>query len=113
MNRPVPSPDKTEQVLQEFDFLYGNAKWSGKVQVLRVTVAGENGGPPRKFINKRLVINSTGRYINLPRAGIEEVVSAILAASDSERQYHEALLEEINNRPHSGGRDRSPRGHGR
>lgn len=112
MNRTAPAPtDKKEEVLQEFDFLYGNEKWGGKVQVLRVSVPSENGGPPRKFINKRLVINSTGRYINLPRAGIEEVVTAILAASDLERQYHEALLEELNNRPQS--RVRAARGHGR
>lgn len=86
--------DKREEVLKEVVFLDGNAKWGGKVQVLRVSLAQPD-GTTKTFINKRLCFN-TGRYINLPRAGIEEVLAALVAASTAEREHHEALLEELN-----------------
>lgn len=91
-------PDKTEEIIKEVQFLPGNEKWGGKVQVLRVTVA-QGDGTTRSFINKRLVFTSTGRYNNLPRNGCEEIVEAIKAASIAERVAHEALLTEINTRP--------------
>jgi hypothetical protein len=96
--------DKKEEVLKEIPFLPGNDTWGGKVQIVRVTLPQEN-GPSRTFINKRLMFNANNRYINLPRHGIEEVVQAILAASESEREHHEALIAQLNaNRPaHCGG----------
>lgn len=95
-----PPQDKTEEVLKEVSFLSGNDKWSGKVQILRVKVTSPDGSV-KTFINKRLVLNSTGRFINLPRNGIDEIVSAIQSASESEREYNEALMEELNLRHES------------
>jgi hypothetical protein len=92
--------DAKEEVLKEVSFLAGNTKWGGKVQVLRVTLSQADGSS-RTFINKRLVFTNSGRFINLPRAGIEELLEAIEGASESEREYHEALLEDLNSSPGS------------
>lgn len=88
---------RTEEILEEVPFLEGNVRWGGKIQILRVTFS-EPDGTPRVFINKRLMLTSSNRYINLPRNGIEEMIQAIIAASESERAHHEALLTEINSR---------------
>ena len=90
--------EKTEQVISETPFLSDNDKWGGKVQVIRVTVP-QGDGTSRVFINKRLVYNASQRYTNLPRNGIEELVSAIVAATQAEREAHETLITEINSRP--------------
>jgi len=86
-----------EEVLNEYPFLPGNEKWGGKVQVLRITYRQPD-GMERVFISKRLILNSSQRYMNLPRAGIEELIEAILSATEDEKVHHEALLAEINQR---------------
>ena|SRR5271155_2077418 len=88
--------NKHEEVLERFPFKPGNEKWGGEIQIIRATV--NQNGQERVYINKRLLFTGTGRYINLPRDGVEEMVAAILAASEPEQKYHEALMAEINQR---------------
>jgi hypothetical protein len=92
----APNPDKKEEILQEFPFMVGNQRWGGSVQLIRATVIQD--GRERVYINKRLFFTDRGRYINLPRDGVEEMVAAILAASEPEKALHEALIVEINQR---------------
>lgn len=111
MSTNGPSQDKREEILREFPFR-PNDRWGGKIQLIRSTVMVN--GQERVYINKRLIFTESGRYINLPRDGVEEMVQAILAASEPEREYHEALMEEINQRRIKRSPDfESPRGGGR
>lgn len=89
---------KKEEILKEVPFLKSSDKWGGVIQVIRVTVLQDDGSPDRVFINKRLMFTGSSRYINLPRNGIEEVIKAIVEATEVEREAHEAVLTHLNER---------------
>jgi hypothetical protein len=92
----APNPNKHEEILERFPFNTHNLKSGGEIQIIRATVIKD--GQERVYINKRLLFTGTGRYINLPRDGVEEMVDAIYAASEPEQRHHEALMAQINQR---------------
>ena len=96
------SADKKEEILKEVPFLADNEKWGGTVQVIRVT-APQVDGTSRVFINKRLMFTGNSRYINLPRNGVEELVAAIMTATQVEREAHEEVIAQLNTRSNRSG----------
>lgn len=97
--------DKTETVLESFEFLTGDPRWAGEVSIVNRKI--EEGGTTKDLVDIRLRVGQ-GRYIPLPRRGIEQIVSAIQAAKKSADAHYEQkmLKRSISDAPQGRQRER-------
>jgi len=99
--------EKDETLLDSFEFLKGDARWSGAVDIVNRRVKQEDGST-KSFVDMRLRIGQGPRYTPLPRRGVEEIVSAILEAKKSADAHFEqsVLARSTSSGPHGRQRER-------
>lgn len=87
--------EKQEKLLCSFEFLKGDTRWAGAVDVVQRTVRYEDGNV-RQYTDLRLRIGDGPKYTPLPRRGLDEILTAIEDAKEAaDEQYDSKAVSQV------------------
>jgi len=93
---------KKETLLESFKFLPRDYRWGGSVDIVKRQVDQPEGGT-KEFIDVRLRVGDSARYMALPRRGLEEVIEALQKAKSAADQcFEQRVLERSTQAAHQG-----------
>ena len=99
------SSDREETVLSVVPFLKEDARWSGTVSVVKRKVKQADGSF-KEFVDMRLQLGKSPRYMPIPRRGVEEITAAMhQAKAIADTHFQKGVLARSTTK--------SPRGHRR